>query len=305
MHACLLLCVTSTGDEPWNANSGSYSINWFVIATADPGGGSAPFFDYEIVMVYLWAALHERPTSWACDAANWPDDLRPKVLPSQSTMSRRLHTTEVQCLLQTVESRIAPCELSWLHLIDGKPLTVGSYSKDPDATWGYAGHSFAKGYKLHAIYGRQVIPDVYEVEPLNVSELDAGTALILRLKAAGYFLGDKAYDSNRAHEAARSTGGQLVAERKRPGTNLGHRSHSPGRLRSMALLSTDFGRALYQHRSTIERKFGHLTNHAGGLAPLPNWVRRINRVRLWVQAKLIIHATYVRIHNHSPPTACA
>lgn len=258
------------------------------------------------MMVYVWAVLHERPTSWACDPSNWPDDLRPKVLPSQSTMSRRLRTTEVQRLMQTVESQIGPFDAScWVRLIDGKPLTVGTYSKDPDATWGYAGQSFAKGYKLHAVYGSRVIPDVCDVEPLNVSEPDVGAALILRLKAAGYFLGDKAYDSNRVHEAARSVGGQLVAQRKRPGTNLGHRWHSPGRLRSMALMCTDFGRALYQHRGTIERTFAHLTNHAGGLAPLPNWVRRIHRVRLWVQTKLIIHATYVTLKNRSPTTACA
>jgi hypothetical protein len=241
--------------------------------TADRGGGSAPFFDYEIVMVYLWAVLHERPTSWACDPANWPQDLRPSMLPSQSTMSRRLRTTEVQHLMHTVESRTGPVDRScWVRLIDGKPLTVGAYSKDPDAAWGYVGHSFAKGYKLHALYGSQTTPDIWEIAPLNVSEPQVGASLILLLKAAGYILGDKNFDSNRVHEAAHSVGAQLVAERKRPGTNLGHRRHSPGRLRSMALLRTDFGRALYQQRGTIERKFGHLTNHAGGLAPLPNWV---------------------------------
>lgn len=304
MLACWV--VISTGDKPWNANSGNYCIRWFGIATADRGGGSAPFFDYEIVMVYLWAVLHERPTSWACDPRNWPDELRPNPLPSQSTMSRRLRTTEVQCLIQTTESLVSPIDCScWVRLIDGKPLVVGTYSKDPDATWGCVGQSFAKGYKLHALYGRQITPDVWEIAPLNVSEPEVGARLILLLKGAGYIVGDKAFDSNPVHAAANSVRAQLVAERKRPGTNLGHRPHSPGRLRSMALLATDFGRALHQHRSTIERKFGHLTNHAGGLAPLPNWVRRIHRVRLWIQAKLIIHATYVRLNNRSPPTACA
>jgi len=61
-----------------------------------------------------------------------------------------------------------------------------------------------------------------------------------------------------------------MAERKRPGTNLGHRRQSPGHLSSMALPCNEFGRALCHHCSTIEREFGHLTNHAGGLAPLPN-----------------------------------
>lgn len=244
-------------------------------------------------MVYFWAVLHDRPTRWACKPANWPSDLRPKQLPSQSVMSRRLRTTEVQRLMQAIEGRVAPVNAScWVRLIDGKPLLVGTYSKDPDATWGSVGKSFGKGYKLHALYGPQTTPDVWELAPLNVSEPEVGTRLTLLLKGAGYLVGDKSYDSNPMHDASLAVGAQLVAERKRPTSNLGHRRHSPGRLRCIDLLRSEFGQALHDYRGTIERKFGHLTNHAGGLAPLPSWVRRIHRVRLWVQAKLIIHATY-------------
>ena len=32
------------------------------------------------------------------------------------------------------------------------------------------------------------------------------------------------------------------------------------------------------------------THFGGGLAPLPNWVRTLGRVRLWVHAKLLIDA---------------
>lgn len=45
-----------------------------------------------IVRVYLWAALHDRPVSWACRPSAWDDRTRPKALPNQSTMSRRLRT---------------------------------------------------------------------------------------------------------------------------------------------------------------------------------------------------------------------
>jgi hypothetical protein len=221
-------------------------------------------------------------------------------------MSRRLRSTEVQRLMQTIEGRIAPVDRScWVRLLDGKPLIVGAYSKDRDATWGRVGQSFAKGYKLHALYGYRSTPDVWELTGLNVSEPEVAVRLILLLKGAGYIIGDKGFDSNPVHDVANSVGAQVVAERKRPGTNLGHRRHSAGRLRSMALLRTDFGRALYQFRGHIERKFGHLTNHAAGLAPLPNWVRRIHRVRLWVQAKLIIHETYIQQSNLSITPACA
>ena len=304
----MLVCCgfSSTGGKLWNANSGTHCITWPLVATVGPGGGPRHFFDYEIVLVYLWASIHDRPVSWACNPTSWPDDLRPSAIPSQSTMSRRLRTTEVLRLMQAIEERVAPVDRScWVRVIDGKPLAVGTYSKDPDARWGNAGQGSAKGYKLRALYGRQATPDVWEVAPLNVSEPEVGAHLIRRLKGAGYVLGDKAFDSNPVHQAANDVGAQLVAERKRPKTNLGHRPHTAGRLRSMSLLQTDFGRTLYRYRTTIERSFGHLTNHAAGLAPLPNWVRRISRVRLWVQAKLIIHATYVRVANRSPPIAHA
>jgi Transposase DDE domain len=308
-HAVSCLFVaTKTGDEPWSANSGWHCTNWRGLATPGITGNFPTFFDYEIVAVYLWAVLHDRSVSWACEPAHWPEELWPRRrLPSQSTMSRRLRTTEVQWLLQQMEQRLAPlADDRWVLLIDGKPLVIGTYSKDGDAAWGRVGQTYAKGYKLHAVYGAGPLPLAWEVVPLNESELDVAARLIPSLQGGGgYLLGDKAFDSNPLHDTALSAGYQLVAERKRPNTKLGHRRHSPGRLRSIELLQTVFGQALYQARGDIERQFGWLTNHGGGLAPLPNWVRRLPRVRLWVQAKLLIHAAYVYLHSRSPPLAVA
>ena len=87
--------------------------------------------------------------------------------------------------------------------------------------------------------------------------------------------------------------------------NLGHRFHSAGRLRSMALLGNKFGQDLRRFRTTIERQFAWLTSHGAGLAPLPNWVRRLSRVRQWIQAKLLIHAVYTAFDPHPPPIAVA
>lgn len=257
--------------------------------------------------VYLWAVIHDRPTSWACDPANWPRDLRAGELPSQATMSRRLHTAEVQRLLSDVERRLAARDGGgWVLLVDGKPLTVGPYSQDPEAAWGRARRGWAKGYKLHAIYDGGSIPPAWDVLPLNEAEPEAAARLVLSLRGGGgYLLGDKAYDSNPLHDAALAVGCQLVAERKRPKTGLGHCRHSPGRLRSIELLRQEFGQALYAFREQVERNFGWLTNHAAGLAPLPNWVRRIHRVRAWVQAKLIIHAAYVDLTSMTSSLAIA
>ena len=257
--------------------------------------------------VYLWAVVHDRPTSWACDRANWPKDLCPGMLPSQPTMSRRLRTTEVQRLLANMEQRLVSMDSGGVvKLVDGKPLTVGSHSKDPDALWGRVRRGWAKGYKLHAVYGGGSMPLCWEVTSLNEAEPSVAARLFPSLKGGGgYILGDCAYDSNPLHDVALAAGCQLVAQRKRPGTGLGSRRHSPGRLRSIALLRQDFGKSLYAYREQVERNFGWLTNHGGGLAPLPNWVRRSPRVRQWIQAKLLIHATYVTLTSIPPPLAVA
>ena len=216
-------------------------------------------------------------------------------------MSRRLGTTEVQRLLHLMEQHLLQLRQGgFVNVVDGKPLVVGSYSKDPDSAWGRGGSGQAKGYKLHAIYGSAPLPLRWEITPMNVSETDTAARLLPTFNGGGYLLGDKLYDSNPLHDVALSNGYQLVAQRKRPQAGLGHRRHSSGRIRSMELLRNDFGTALYRCRNNIERNFGWLTSHAGGLLPLPSWVRRLPRVRSWVQAKLIIHAIYVYL-AHPPP----
>jgi hypothetical protein len=50
-----------------------------------------------------------------------------------------------------------------------------------------------------------------------------------------------------------------------------------------------------RQRLAVERAFGNCTSFGGGLAP---WVRRLHRVRLWVQAKLLIDA--LRIAQKTP-----
>jgi hypothetical protein len=221
-------------------------------------------------------------------------------------MSRRLQTTEVQVLLAEMERQLATLAGGLVMLVDGKPLLVGSHSKDPDAQWGHVRRGWAKGYKFHALYGAGSIPAAWEVTPLNEAEPEVAARLISSIRrGGGYILGDSSYDSNPLHDTALAVGCQLVAQRKRPNSSLGHRRHSPGRLRSIALLRQEFGQKLYAFREQVERDFGWLTNHGGGLAPLPNWVRRIVRVRQWVQAKLLIHAMYVYLTSTSPSLATA
>lgn len=61
-------------------------------------------------------------------------------------------------------------------------------------------------------------------------------------------------------------------------------------------MRTPFGEPLIGMRANIERDYGTLTSFAGGLAPLPAWVRHETRVWFWTSAKMIINA--VRIMKH-------
>jgi hypothetical protein len=252
----------------------------------------------EIVVVFLWAVVHDRPTGWACDARNWRVEPQPP-LPSQSTMSRRLRTLRVQSLLDKVETALGSSPRQWwVERVDSKPLPVGSYSKDRDSRYGRAAKGFARGYKLHTIWGPGPLPSAWCIEPMNVGDSVAAKELVSRLSGEGYLVGDSQYDSNPLYAAA-APAHQVVAPQKRPGRGLGHRRHHPARLRSLELVAKPFGQALLQCRKQIERDFGCLTSFGAGLSPLPNWVRRIHRVRLWVQAKLLINAIRI-LHLPAP-----
>jgi hypothetical protein len=247
-----------------------------------------------IVGVYAWAVVHDRPVSWSCDPRNWPEALLGEpcfCLPSQSTMSRRLRSADIQRLLDEASWLLTEVwAFCWVKIIDAKPLPIGGFSKDGDARWGRSVKAFAKGYKFYAIWGAGPMPLVWGLAAMNVSEAVMARQMLVLLEGAGYLLGDSQYDSNRLHALASQHGHQLVAPRKKLGTGLGHRPHTPQRLRALELLRTPFGQALLNQRNHIERNLGWLTSCAGGLQPLPAWVRRFHRVRLWVHLKLIFNA---------------
>jgi hypothetical protein len=248
-----------------------------------------------VVAVLLWAALHDRPMKWACDPRNWDTRLRPLALPSPATMSRRLDEIAVAVILRALEDRLRqsrPPEL--VLVIDGKPLTVGGLSHDPDARCGHGAGKIAKGYKLDAIWAGRAMPESWAVVPLNVNEVRVAPALIGAVRSEGYLLGDNQYDSSALYDAAAARGLRLVAARKDPeaGISPGH-YQSPHRLSAIDLMGRPFGRDLMTLRGRIEASFGNATSFAGGLAPLPAWVRRSHRVLRWTWAKLIINGVRI------------
>jgi len=180
---------------------------------------------------------------------------------------------------------------SCVRWIDAKPLPIGGSSQDGDAGYGRAAGCMAKGYKLHAIADRNQGFVTWTVRPMNVNAQKVAPELIAQLEDEGYLAGDGEYDGNALYDAAADRGVQLLAPRRRA-TRLGHKRHSPHRLRAVDLLSREFGVDLLRTRDAIDRMFGQLTNLGWGLKPLPNWVRTQLRVTLWVQGKMIFYHTY-------------
>ena len=270
----------------------------FDVARAFPKSTRQTFDTHRIVRVYLWAALHDRPVIWATRRSSWRWRTRPSILPDQSTMSRRMRDWQSWRFLKKLARRVAgPAKLSLIKALDGKPLVVAKHSTDADATSGRGIGGFAKGYKLHAIWGNGAMPLAWSVRPLNVSEITEAHTLIGQLTDEGYLLADAGYDSNSLYERAAARGQQLIAQRTCPGGGLGHHWHSPYRRRSVHLLEhapSSFGRDLYRLRRQIERDFGNLVSFGGGLQCLPSWVRSLRRVRLFVHAKLIINAARIK-----------
>ena len=249
-----------------------------------------------LVAVMLWAALHDRSVSWACQKRHWSTTtLRPGRIPSESTLSRRGDDVGVGLFWRAVEQRIRDgAEPALVAFVDGKPLPIGGNGKDPDARFGRGAGCIAKGYKLHAVWSTRPVPEAWDVTPLNANEKAVAQALTSQLEYGGYLLADGNYDASDLYDRAFEHGYRLVAAHrkgKRPGSG-GH-YQSPHRLRSIAIMQSDFGKALYKARTAIERSFGNAVSFGGGLGPLPAWVRGLERVRTWVWAKLLINAVRI------------
>jgi hypothetical protein len=265
-----------------------------------------------VVRVHTWAALHDRPVSWACRATNWTPHTRPARLPDQSTMSRRVRRPDFEQFQQRVGQRMngrpgGPAKPTpagpVLRMVDGKPLELPNHTGDRDATWARGVSRTSVGYKLHAVFSAgNAMPDAFAVTTLNVCEKRMAARMLGRLTGCGYLLGDAHYDASWLFDFCHHHGFQLVCPRAKPGTGIGHHYVSEHRRRAIEMLEppaavNPFGPDLYGRRTGVERDFAGLTCFGGGLAALPPWVRRIWRVRAWVTAKLLINAARIRLNR--------
>jgi hypothetical protein len=249
------------------------------------------YHPWAIAAVLLWAALHDRPVSWACDPRNWSTTrLRPPGLPSAATVSRRARRSGFAVFLNRVAARLkGDGPPAWELTLDGKPLPVGKCSKDPDARAGPHG----KGYKLHAVWGSRPLPEAWEVTAAREYEGAVAERLLTQFRGRGVLLADGGYEASRVYDAADASGYQLLAPPAGQDTGAGHVYQSPYRPLSLAWFRDGPGWALYRERASIERMFGNAGSFGGGLGPLPNWVRRRGRVERWVWCKLVINAARI------------
>jgi Transposase DDE domain len=248
-----------------------------------------------LVAVFCWAALHDRPLSWACQARHWSTTkLRPARLPHRTTVGRRIDGLAVGAFLRELERRLRDRRsVGLLALLDAKALVVSNVSKDRDAKRGRAAGGMARGYKLHTLWANRPLPEAWEVTPLNEAETTVAHRLFAQAPGAGYVLADGNYDASGVFDAAAASGRQLVTPMPDPQAGQGHHYQSPYRLRCIDLVRGDFGRELYALRRQIERLYGNAVSFGGGLGPLPAWVRGLPRVRTWVWAKLLINAVRI------------
>lgn len=258
--------------------------------------------DAVIVLIYVLACVRDRSPRWAANRRNWPLWMRRLAGPGYSQFMKRLKTDPVRRLLALLflEYRDG-LPASATKYADGKPLAVGGFTKDPDATRGrLPGDCWGRGYKVH------VLADATgAVQLFSVTGLDAGEATAMRRLVAWAALDgavvrtDSNYDSNPLYAAVADRGGRLVAPRRKPHTGLGHHPQHADRLRAIGELEAA-PEALAAHRrerARVERALGHITNLPFGLAPLPNFVRRRPRVTPWVLAKLTLYHVYLNMRK--------
>jgi hypothetical protein len=271
------------------------------IAQLKPGGRK-PKYSYRLIAgMYFWSVWHDRCLSWACDRSHYSDLFRPRKLPSISRFTRRVKQDIFQLILQRVHDTLAASGVVGpVAYLDGKPLTVSAVSKDPDARSGHITGGYAKGYKLHVFVTEDRRIRVWSLTSLPVAEQSVAVEMCAHLPASMQdvmVLADSNYDSAPLHKALEVKGAALLSPLKAQ-QRVKNGKHHPVTLRQMGparrqavavdKAHPDLKRFVLKQRNNIEGVFSVLAL-VGLLSALPGFVRRLERVRRWVGAKIILY----------------
>lgn len=265
-------------------------------------GRRPQFSDRLILQMYFWTVAHDRPRCFAAKRDNYSSAFRPRNLPSYSQFCRRLHDARVLAMIEHVHHRLSaspqPVKLAF---IDGKALPVSESSKDPDARTGRGHGKFSRGYKLHALATEDGRITHFRVRPMNEAEPRVTREQIMPLLPAGIVvIGDGNYDSKFLYDLARERGSWFFAPpKKQPQVRTSWRKTSNARREAVEVWEQkpQLAKAVYKLRTEIERIFSRLSCFGGGLSPLPAWVRRLDRVTLWVTAKIAIYHARLQLRE--------
>lgn len=258
--------------------------------------------------MYFWSVAHDRPRNFATRRENYSSLFRPRRLPSYSQFCRRLHDERVLAMIDHVQHRLSasPQPVS-LAFIDGKALPISESSKDPDARTGRGHGKFSRGYKLHALVAADGRIQCFAVRPMNEAEPRVSRELIFPRLAPGVtVIGDGNYDSKFLYEIARERGASFFAPpKKAPQQRRSWKRTNEARREAVEMWEQqpNLARKIYKSRTEIERVFSRLSCYGGGLAPLPAWVRRLDRVTLWVTAKISLYHARLLIREQKRSAA--
>jgi len=141
----------------------------------------------------------------------------------------------------------------------------------------------------------------FRVKPMNEAEQPVAREELASYVTEGcVVLADGGYDSKSLYAALAERGAFFFAPLKKnapPGTVAA--STSPARRAAMEVWrdSPELAERVYAMRTHIERIFAALTCAAGGLGPLPAWVRGLGRVTRWVTAKVSLYNARVLVRR--------
>ena len=135
----------------------------------------------------------------------------------------------------------------------------------------------------------------FRVTSLNMSDKRVARDLIDEAHPRGMILADQGYESGPLYDYAVQRSVLMFTPLSR-NAGGGHRPQSGARLLAKRIWENG-GESLYARRDAIERHFGQLSSFGGGLAPLPAWVRTLERVRRWITAKLIVYHARLRVRH--------
>jgi hypothetical protein len=307
----ILLCVLqrkeqSMDREQWRIVLDAIKRAAREVAKLHPPVRRPKFADWLVVAMYLWAVAHDRPQGWACVRSHDSSAFRPrKPLPSVSQFNRRVAGEQARLILERVHRELAgELTATALSYLDGKPLTVGVASKDPDAAKGHVMGGWAKGYKLHAWMTEDRRLPLWCVTPLNVHEVPVARLLVgqvTQLSQRSLTLADRNYDAHDLHKDLHARDGRLLVNPKGPATMA---ERHPVTLRQMGAARRELVaaqdrcpsllRMVLRQRVNAEGILGNLCGYGGGLTGLPPWVRRLHRVRRWVGGKIILYHAKLR-----------